>query len=146
MKPVVAVVVVVVLAGCGGSRHPLRWTDVTSQLRGFEPARPTRALFTTKAKFAAYLRHEVPGAPPAIPPVDWAHEDAIVIATGPRSSTGYVLRVVRVDQTPHHVIVTVHEDTPALGQRVVARLTYPYRLITVPKTHKALFLHWPGRP
>ena len=33
-----------------------------------------------------------------------------------------------------------------LGQRVIPRLTSPYRLVTIPATSKRVYVQWQGRP
>lgn len=88
----------------------------------------------------------MPGREPSLPAIDFAHREAILIASGPRSSTGYKLRVVNVRETRDRVAVTVKETTPQLGEPVVARVTYPFVLITIPRNPKSLFLHFEGRP
>lgn len=88
----------------------------------------------------------MPGRAPAIPPIDFAHREAILVAVGPRSSTGYALRVVKVRETSDRIAVTVRERTPTIGEPVVARVTYPFRLITIPRIDKSLLLHIEGRP
>jgi hypothetical protein len=88
----------------------------------------------------------MPGFAPTVPRIDFAHREAILIATGPRSSTGYALRIVKVRETSDRIAVTVHERAPSLGERVVARVTYPFRLITIPRSSKKLLLHIEGRP
>lgn len=135
-----------VAAGCGGGSHAVAFRDLTAQVHGFQPPRLTRAALKTPAELASYFRHESPGAAVSLPRVDWKREEAIVVAAGPRSSTGYALRIVGVRETPHTITVTVHEDTPTLGKPVQARVTYPFRVIAVPRSPKKLFLHWPGRP
>jgi hypothetical protein len=87
----------------------------------------------------------MPGAAPDAPPIDFAHRKAVLIAAGPRSSTGYVLRVVRVVGERSRVVVVVRERTPSLRDRVVAKVTYPYRLITIPRTSKPTHLELEGR-
>jgi PrcB C-terminal len=134
-----------VVAGCGAAARQLPYRDLTQELHGFAPPRLVREAFTTKAAFAKYVRHESPGVK-QLPAIDWAHREAILVSAGPRSSTGYVLHIVGVRETAHHVVVTVHEDTPTLDEPVEARVTYPFRLITIQRTSKPLFLHWPGRP
>jgi hypothetical protein len=134
------------LAGCGGSGRLVPYTDISSQLHRFQAPRVVRQAFTTRAAFADYVRRLMPGNAPRIPSIDWAHREAILVSAGPRSSTGYELRIVSVRETAHHVVVTVHERTPTLGEPVQARVTYPFRLITIARTPKPLFLHWPGRP
>jgi hypothetical protein len=133
-------------AGCGGGTGvPVPYRDISSQLHGFQPPRLVRQAFKTRSAFVKYVEHESPGVT-RLPTIDWSHREAILISAGPRSSTGYVLRIVSVRKTAHHVVVTVHEDTPTLGEPVQARVTYPFKLITIPRTAKPLFLHWPGRP
>jgi hypothetical protein len=124
----------------------VRFVDISSQLHGFQPPRLIREEFRSRSELADYLERSSPGADIRVPSIDWGHREAILVAAGPRSSTGYRLRVVGVRETPHHVEVTVHEDTPQLGAQVVARVTYPFRLITIPRIDKPLHLHWPGRP
>jgi PrcB C-terminal len=134
------------LAGCGnGAGKVIPYRDISSQLHGFQPPRLVRQAFKTKTAFAKYVHRESPGIGP-LPKIDWAHREAILVSAGPRSSTGYILRIVSVRETAHHVVVTVHEDTPTLAENVQARVTFPFRLITIPRTSKPLFLHWPGRP
>lgn len=69
-----------------------------------------------------------------------------LLAVGPRSSTGYELRVVRVTEQEDRVTVVVRERTPGLEDRVQARLTFPYRLIAVPAGEKPVFFSLQGRP
>jgi hypothetical protein len=133
------------VVGCGGATKPLAYEDITRELHGFAPPRLVREAFTTEAAFAKYVHRESPSVK-ELPAIDWRRREAILVSAGPRSSTGYVLRIVSVRETAHHVVVTVHEDTPTLGQPVQPRVTYPFRLITIPRTRKPLFLHWPGRP
>jgi PrcB C-terminal len=92
------------------------------------------------------LERNNPGREIKLPPIDFAHREAYLVAAGPRSSTGYRLDIVRVVDSGSRIVVTVHERTPSLGDPVKARVTYPYRLITLPRSDKAVKLKWPGRP
>ena len=131
---------------CGGSK-PIAYDDITSQLRGrVEFPRLVRSIFHTRADFVSYLEDTMPGRAPSVPAIDFAHREAILIASGPRSSTGYKLRVVSVRETRDRVAVNVKETSPQLGEPVTARLTYPFVLITIPQNAKSLFLHFEGRP
>ena len=133
------------MAGCGAAERTVPFRDISSELRGFQPPRLTRDIFTSRAQFASYLSSEDPGAKISVPPIDWIRRSAIIVAAGPRSSTGYILHVTAVRETARHIVVTVHEDAPTLVTQVVPRVTYPFRLITIPRTPKPLVLHWPGR-
>lgn len=122
------------------------YRDVSSQLHGYEPPRLAREVFTNRAELAKYLRHTVPAGQVLVPRVDWAHREAILVASGPRSSTGYSLQVVSLYARGGRLALTVKERTPSLGEPVTAKVTYPFVLITVPRTNKSLLLHFRGRP
>ena len=134
------------MAACGqlGTRVPYR--DISGNLRGYEPPRLAREVFTSRAEFAKYLRHTVPSGRVRVPRVDWARSEAILVAAGPRSSTGYTLHVVSLYARGSRLALTVKERTPTLGEPVTARVTYPFVLITTPRTRKTLLLHFEGRP
>ena len=87
-----------------------------------------------------------PGRLIRLPPIDFTRQQIYLVATGPRSSTGYDLRIVRVQDEGDRVVVIVHEQTPSLGDPVEARVTYPFRLIELPRNDKPVKLKWLGRP
>jgi hypothetical protein len=122
------------------------YRNISSQLRSPEFPRPVRSIFRSRGDLADYLAHAMPGRAPAVPPIDFGRQEAILISSGPRSSTGYALRVVSVRDTGSRIAVTLAETTPRLGDRVTARVTYPFVLLTVPRSDKSLFLHYVGRP
>jgi len=134
-----------VLAGCGESRA-VPYVDISSQLRGGQFPRLVRETFRSREELVEFLDRQMPGQAPKAPAIDFAHREAILVAVGPRSSTGYALRVVKVRETSDRIAVTVHERTPTLGEQVTARITYPFRLITIPRIDKKLLLHIEGRP
>jgi hypothetical protein len=134
------------LGGCGGRGTPVAYRDISRQLHGYEPPRLAREVFTSRAELAKYLRHTVPGGDVRVPSVGWARREAILVASGPRSSTGYSLHVVSLFTRGNRLALTVKERTPSLGQAVAAKVTYPFVLITVPRTTKSLLLHFQGRP
>jgi hypothetical protein len=88
----------------------------------------------------------MPGRRIHLPRIDFSRREAILVAAGPRSSTGYELRILGVRGDGDQIIVRMRERTPSLGQRVEARVTYPFRLLTVPRSDKRLRLKWLGRP
>ncbi len=92
------------------------------------------------------LREEVPENTPAPPPIDFNRREALLAAVGPRSSTGYDLRVVSVTEQRDRVVVLLRERTPGLRDRVTAKLTFPYRLITIPSSGKPARFRLEGRP
>jgi hypothetical protein len=96
------------------------WRDVSAQARGLD--RSVAAYSVTKQ----------------------GDRERILVSPGPRSSTGYAVEVVRVVEQRRQILLEVREVTPRLGQRVQARVTYPYKLIEIPRTRKHVALHWLG--
>jgi hypothetical protein len=105
-----------------------------------------RSEYKEPAPLLELLRQMNPGRDIRLPPIDWAHKEAFLVATGPRSSTGYALRIEAVQDYGSGIDVVVHEQTPSLGDPVTARVTYPFRLIVLPRSDKTVKLKWPGRP
>jgi protease stability complex PrcB-like protein len=122
------------------------YEDLTKEASGLEFTRITRDVFRSEAALRAVLRRNNPGRELHLPAIDFTRREAYLVATGPRSSTGYDLRIVSVRDTGGHIVVTVHERTPALGDPVRARVTYPFRLIALPASNDPVKLKWPGRP
>ena len=81
-----------------------------------------------------------------MPPFDFASRRLILVAAGPRSSTGYGVEIVRITERRSTIDVLARETTPSLGDRTTPRLTSPYRLITIPATSKRVYVQWQGRP
>ena len=131
--------------GHGGSR-PLAWQDLTRQLGPAEFPRPAGRVFGSATELRRYLIAVLPGRTPKLPRIDFGRREAVLLATGPRSSTGYAVEVESVREERSRVVMHVRERTPSLGDPVAARVTYPYRLITLPRRDKPVELIWEGRP
>ena len=92
------------------------------------------------------LEQNNPGRTIRLPNIDFGHREIYLVAAGPRSSTGYALQILRVQDVGDHIDVVIHERTPSLADTVQARVTYPFRLIALPRSSKPVKLKWPGRP
>ncbi len=134
------------LASGRGSARALAWSDLTPRLGPVEFPRKSLRVFRDRAGLEKYLRAVMPGRAPAAPRLDFSRQEALLVAAGPRSSTGYDLQVLRVTERRHRVVVVVRELAPSLGQPVAARLTYPYRLIAIRASTKPVYVDWQGRP
>lgn len=139
-------VLLLAVAGCGGTSRAVPYEDLTKQAGALAFTRITRDVFRSEAALSAVLQRNNPGRDIHVPPIDFTRREAYLVAAGPRSSTGYDLRIVSVRDTGGHIVVTVHEGTPALGDPVRARVTYPFRLIALPASNEPVKLKWPGRP
>ena len=124
----------------------MAYENVSAQLRPAEFTRRVQQIFHGRAELLDYLERAMPGRTVHLPQIDFSRREAILFAAGPRSSTGYEMRVLSVREKGGRLVVTVHERTPSLGERVTAKVTYPFLLLSVPRSDKRLLLKWPGRP
>lgn len=69
----------------------------------------------------------------------------VLISPGPRSSTGYSVRIVSVTEQRRRIVVRAREETPRLGEPVRAVATYPYKLIVLRLKLKPVRVIWEGR-
>jgi hypothetical protein len=68
-------------------------------------------------------------------------EERVLIASGPRSSSGYALEVRRAVVERGRISIVVRElDKPGS-----AGVTYPYRLLVFSKLDKPVHVHWEER-
>ena len=130
----------------GGTKR-LAWQDVTAEVRGpaLWPKSVTRS-FWRQRQVDRYLARIFPRGAPSFPHVDFARRRLVLVAAGPRSSTGYRVEILGATEQRGSIRIVARELTPALGAHVVARLTSPFRLITIPATGKRVYVQWQGRP
>ncbi len=128
----------------GGAR-PLAWEDVTARMGPVLWPRPVTRTFWKRDQLVRYLARTFPRRTPAAPAFDFAHRRLVLVAAGPRSSTGYGVVVLRVTERRADVRVLAREVTPTVAGPGRPRLTSPYRLITIPATGKHVYVQWQGR-
>ena len=121
------------------------YQDLTRELGALQFTHITVDVSHSRRELREVLARNNPGVKLHIPPIDFAHREAFLVAVGPRSSTGYALHTVRVHQIGGHVDVVVRERTPTLGEPVQARVTYPYLLLAL-DSDKPVQLKLMGRP
>jgi len=129
-----------------GSSKRIAWQDVTARMGPVVWPKSVTRSFWKQRQLTRYLARTFPENPPAAPSFDFRRRKLILVAAGPRSSTGYAVEIVRVTGHRSTVRVLATETAPSLGQRVALRLTSPYRLITIPATSKRVYVQWRGRP
>jgi len=130
--------------GTAGSR-PVVWTDLTPKLGTIEFTRRATGVYHSRAAFLRLLDATMPGRAPKLPPHDWKHDQVVVIALGPRSSTGYSLQILRVAERNRGIYVYARERTPSLGEPVTPRITYPYRVLSMHGKAKPVYVKLEGR-
>jgi hypothetical protein len=149
-----ALLVVVVLIGTGvvwtqvveGGSKRLAWDDVTAQMPGVLWPKSVTRSFWKRRQVVRYVARTFPRGAPKVPPFDFGHRRLILVAAGPRSSTGYRVEIVRITERRSTIDVLAREITPSLADHTTAHLTSPYRLIAIPATPKRVYVQWQGRP
>lgn len=121
-----------------GKNHPVEWQDVSSEVAPVVTYDLTGRLFRTPAQFHEFFGSETQ------PPVDLSKRQLLLVSPGPRSSTGYEVRILSVTERDGEITVKVKEHTPTLADHVEARVTYPYRLLSLP-AGKDVLVNWAGR-
>jgi hypothetical protein len=128
-----------------GSKQ-LAWDDVTAEMGPVLWPKSVSRSFWRRRQVVRYLARTFPAGPPNVPPFDFARRRLILVAAGPRSSTGYGVQIVRITERRSTIDVLAREVTPSLGSRAAPELTSPYRLIAIPATSKRVYVQWQGRP
>ena len=103
-------------------------------------------VFHSRPPFQRLLDATMPGRAPQAPPVDFGRDEVVVVSLGPRSSTGYSLRVQRVVERRRGIYVYLREQTPDVGDLVDPRVTYPYRALALGRSSKPVYVKLQGRP
>jgi PrcB C-terminal len=129
-----------------GGAHELAWQDLTPTLGRVEFTRKVTAVYHSPAPFSRLLEATMPGRAPRVPHLDWSRREVVVIALGPRSSTGYSLRIERVVERRRGIYVEAREDAPSLGDPVDPHVTYPYRALAIRRSAKSVYVKLQGRP
>jgi hypothetical protein len=129
-----------------GGAHALAWRNLNSRLGRVEFTRKVTGVYHSRAPFARLLEATMPGRAPQPPRVDFGKQEVVVVSLGPRSSSGYALRVERVVERRRGIDVYLREQTPSLGDPVDPRVTYPYRAIAIARSTKPVYVKLQGRP
>ena len=123
-----------------GEGRRVAWRDLSGQAGSLTITRETKRVFRDETVFRSYVAASGGRAPA----VDFGRWQVLLVSPGPRSSTGYALEVVDVRERNGKLTVTVRERTPSVGDRVEPRVTFPYRLLSLP-AEKDVYVNWPGR-
>jgi PrcB C-terminal len=120
----------------------IAWRDLTMQVGPLTIVDRELRLFREEEELDRYLaRAKARGATPQI---DFSRRQVLLVSPGPRSSTGYEVEVLSVSERGGEITVRVREQTPALEDRVEARVTHPYRLLSLP-AGPDVAVDWIGR-
>jgi hypothetical protein len=99
--------------------------------------RPAVEVFRSRSELDGFLAELTVVADP--PPLDFERELAVLLALGPRSSAGYGIKVVRIEQQRGRVLVVARETS---RPGAAARVDYPSVLVLLPRTEKSVTVDW----
>jgi hypothetical protein len=125
-----------------GKGKPIRWSDHSAELGPLVITRETKRVFRDERQLASYLSRVQ--ANRRAPRVDFTTRQLLLVSPGPRSSTGHSVEIIRVERQGDRLDVVVREKTPSLRDPVAARVTYPYRLLSLPRDGE-VYVDWRGR-
>jgi hypothetical protein len=130
----------------GGGAGELAWRDLNGRLGRVEFTRKVTAVYRSRAPLEHLLEATMPGRAPQPPKLDFGRREVVVVSLGPRSSTGYSLKVERVVERRRGIDLYLRERTPSLGDPVEPGVTYPYRAIAIARSDKPVYVKLEGRP
>ena len=122
--------------------EPVAWSDHSDELGPLIITREAKRVFRDERQLASYLSRVQ--ASRGAPRIDFATRQLLLVSPGPRSSTGYGVEIVRVERRGDRLDVVVRERAPSLGDRMATRVTYPYRLVDLPRDGD-VYVDWRGR-
>ena len=125
-----------------GEGQAVEWQDLSSQVGPLTIIRPEQQVFRDRSKLEEYLEGAKTTRP--VPAVDFSTSQLLIVSPGPRSSTGYSVDVLSARKRGEGITVRVREHSPRLRAEVRARVTYPFRLISLP-AGSDVYVDWVGR-
>jgi hypothetical protein len=101
-------------------------------------------VFRSNAELQEYVARAEPGA--RARDLDFARWAGVVLlTTGPRSSSGYSIRIERVVEERSRIVVHAVERAPGPGDAVRAGVTSPSTLLALRRLGKPVVVRWAGR-
>jgi PrcB C-terminal len=117
------------------------WRDLSAQVGPLSIGGVERRLFRDQEQLERYL---AAARARRTPTVDFSQRQLLLVSTGPRSSTGYSIDVLGAEERDGEITVRVRELAPGLTDRVEARVTHPYRLLSLP-AGPGIYVDWLDR-
>jgi hypothetical protein len=124
-----------------GESEPVAWRDLSAQVGPLSIAGVERRVFRDQEQLGRYLSSARARRKPT---VDFSKRQVLLVSTGPRSSTGYSIDVLAAEERDGEITVSVRELSPAVDERVEARVTHPYRLLSLPAGPE-IYVDWLDR-
>jgi len=132
MRKVISVVIILVLASCSSTKTkdistPLYSVLISSEYGGgnFQ----FYEIFTEEKEFKMLLGDEE--LKKLVQPNDIATSNFVLLNMGEKTSGGYSIEVVNVEELSDKIIVTVKENAPKAGENVTNAITNPYAVVKI---------------
>ena len=122
--------------------RPVAWRDLSREIGPLMIVLQERRLFRDPGQLDRYLARA--GSRERTPTIDFSKRQLLLVSPGPRSSTGYAVEVLSVLERDGDITVRVRERSPVVDDDVEARVTHPYRLLSLP-AGQDVYVDWVGR-
>ena len=86
-------------------------------------------IFTEETEFKMLLADDE--LKKLVKPNDIATSNFILLNMGEKNTGGYSIEVVKVEELPDKIVVTVRENKPNPGQNVTTAITNPYAVVKI---------------
>ena len=70
----------------------------------------------------------------ALPSIDFTQSQLVAAFAGERPTGGYAVAVRQIVETDREVVVYVAVEAPNRGQMVITAITYPFQIVSMPRT------------
>lgn len=132
MKKVISVLVIFVLVSCGASKTAASSTALyevlTEQSSGGGNIRFFEIL--TEPNEIKMLQND-PLLAHKMKDADINNSNYVILNMGEKNTSGYSIRVEKVEETDKNIIITVKENTPSPDAMVMQMISYPYTVVKV---------------
>ncbi len=132
MRKVILVVTILVLVSCSSTKTTNSTSSLYSVLISSEYGGGNfqfYEIFTEEKEFKMLLGDEE--LKKFVQPNDIATSNFILLNMGEKTTGGYSIEVVNVEELSDKIIVTVKENSPKVGENVTNAITNPYCVVKI---------------
>jgi len=100
------------------------------------PTAAVAVVNTQKQMDALFEKHANSCAVSSDPNIDFTKNFLVGVFAGPKSTTGFALKITSIIENNCQIIVNYYEKSPAPGENVSQTTTNPFDVVLIPKTSK----------
>ena len=145
LLPSFAILAALVSSGCDSPTQPSEPLPITRVTQGIFSnfQTPQRLAIRSQDGLVAAWAQIFGGPlalPPPLPQVDFANEMIVLVASGSKPTSGFVIAVAAAAGTGDIASVTVRSLSPAAGCVTLPAVTEPYDMVRLPRRDEVRFI------